>query len=244
MISQPRNALVTGGLQGIGRAIVAYFVRQNDHVCVFDIYPDSAPEVQSFMLEYPGVKYISVDIGSITSIKTGFDALYSFFKTLDILVNNAGIARDTMALRMSESDWDQVLDVNLKGAFFCSQQALKCMIKQNKSYIVNISSVVGLYGNAGQANYAASKAGLVALTKSLAHEYGSRNVLVNAIAPGFIQTRMTDKLSPEIQAIILDRIALKRFGSPDDVSSLVGFLTSGSADYITGQVIELSGGLR
>lgn len=244
MINQPRNTLVTGGLQGIGRAIVEYLVTQKDTVCVFDIYTKDTPEVQDFLLAYPEVSYFEVDISSVTSIKSGFDQLNSFYKTLDVLVNNAGITRDTMALRMSESDWDQVLDVNLKGAFFCSQQALKCMIKQKKSYIINISSVVGLYGNAGQANYAASKAGLIALTKSLAYEYGSRNILVNAIAPGFIQTRMTDRLSQEIQTVILDRIALKRFGSPDDVASLVGFLTSGAADYITGQVIELSGGLR
>ena len=158
-------------------------------------------------------------------------------------MNNAGVTRDTLAIRMNESDWDAVLDVNLKGTFFCSQQALKRMIKQPKSYIINISSIVGIHGNAGQANYAASKAGIIALTKTLAQEYASRNVLVNAIAPGFIQTSMTDKLPESAKQMALDHIALKRFGQPDDVANLIDFLTSERADYITGQTIELTGGM-
>jgi 3-oxoacyl-[acyl-carrier protein] reductase len=234
------NALITGGAQGIGRAIVEKFLARGNRLFVFDILPPDDERVA-----FLGDCYIQVDISSVDSIKSGFTRLLSILEenSLDILVNNAGIARDMLAIRMSEADWDAVLNVNLKGAFFCAQQALKRMVKQKKSYIVNISSVVGLVGNPGQVNYAASKAGLISVTKTLAKEYSSRNVLVNAVAPGFIQTQLTDKLPERVKGQALAHIPLKRFGTPDDVANVVSFLTSGQADYLTGQVISVDGGM-
>lgn len=238
-------ALVTGGLRGIGRAIVNEQHTRGNRVFVFDIAPETDPAVQE--LQSHNIGYISVDVSCSSSVKTGFEKLFTLLaqeqKTLNLLVNNAGITRDTFMLRMTEADWDAVLDVNLKGAFLCAQQALKSFVRQEKSYIINISSIVGLHGNIGQANYAASKAGLIGMTKTLAQEYASRNVLVNAIAPGFIQTPMTDKLSDDIKQTILSRIPLKRFGIPQDIANLVAFLSSGDADYITGQVLEVTGGM-
>jgi 3-oxoacyl-[acyl-carrier protein] reductase len=234
---QSKTAVVTGGLGGIGQAIVRVLAARGDRVIVFDCLPSTDPRVQA--LEAQGVPYVSVDLASVESIKNGFAQV----PTLDILINNAGITRDMLALRMSEQEWDAVLNVNLKGAFFCAQQALKRMIKNKKSYIVSISSIVGIHGNPGQINYAASKAGLIAMTKTLAAEYASRNVMVNAVAPGFIDTSMTSKLSDDIKQKALSLIPLQRFGSPDDVAQAVAFLSSGSADYITGQVIEITGGM-
>ena len=240
------NSLVTGGVQGIGFSVAKNLLLRGDRVFVFDYLPENTQAVQN--LKDLNCQYFQVDVSSVGSIKNGFDQLSKILenqlnKDLNLLVNNAGVTRDTLAVRMNELDWDTVLDVNLKGTFFCSQQALKRMIKQSKSYIINISSIVGLHGNAGQANYAASKAGIIALTKTLAQEYASRNVLINAIAPGFIQTTMTDKLPESAKQMALEHIALKRFGHPDDVANLIDFLTSGRADYITGQTIELTGGM-
>lgn len=243
----PFNSLVTGGVQGIGFAIVRNLLERGDKLFVFDYLAPDNQAVQD--LTRLGCKYFQVDVSSVESIKDGFSQLLkeltlSENKDLNVLVNNAGVTRDTLAIRMSEQDWDIVLDVNLKGTFFCSQQAIKYMMKQSKSYIVNISSIVGIHGNIGQTNYAASKAGIIALTKSLAQEYASRNIMINAIAPGFIQTKMTDNLSDAAKQAVFDHISLKRFGQPSDVAELVYFLTSGKADYITGQVIELTGGMR
>jgi 3-oxoacyl-[acyl-carrier protein] reductase len=248
----PFNSLVTGGAQGIGLAISKQLLLRGDQVFVFDYLPEDAQSVQD--LKKLNIKYFKVDVSSIDAIKNGFEQLFKYLdsqlnldsqsnKNLNLLVNNAGVTRDTLAIRMNESDWDVVLDVNLKGTFFCSQQALKRMIKQNKSYIINISSIVGIHGNSGQSNYAASKAGIIALTKTLSQEYASRNILINAIAPGFIQTSMTDKLPETAKQMALEHIALKRFGQPEDIANLVNFLTSGEADYITGQTIELTGGM-
>ena len=238
-------SLVTGGLRGIGRVIAEQLQSRGDYVFVFDIAPITDPLAQELVSR--GIEYIPVDISSLASVKQGFEQVQTILASknlqLQVLVNNAGITRDTLALRMSESDWDSVINVNLKGAFLCSQQAIKSFVKQEKSYIINISSIVGIRGNAGQVNYAASKAGLIGLTKSLAQEYASRNILVNAIAPGFIQTAMTDKLPEDIKQKILTLIPLKRFGTPQDIANLVTFLSSGNADYITGQVLEVTGGM-
>jgi len=246
-IARSCTSLVTGGARGIGRAIVTRLYQRGDRVFVFDCLQETEHDVQS--LRELGITYIQVDVSSSVSIKTGFQRLESIISqdkeslSLDLLVNNAGITRDNLAIRMSETDWDLVLDVNLKGAFLCAQQALKKMIKQNHGYIINISSIVGLVGNPGQVNYAASKAGLIAMTKTLAQEYAGRSILVNAIAPGFIQTPMTDKLPDSIKQKALERIPLNRFGTVDDIAHVVAFLSSGQADYITGQVIEITGGM-
>lgn len=239
------NSLVTGGVQGIGLSIVQRLLKRGDKVFVFDYISQDDQKVQNLIQS--NITYIQVDVSSVESIKNGFQKLFQILDStnsnLDILINNAGITRDGLAIRMSEQDWNSVLDVNLKGAFFCCQQAIKKMMRQQKSYIINISSIVGINGNVGQSNYAASKAGIIALTKSLAQEYGSRNILVNAIAPGFIQTEMTLKLPKNVKEAILDRISLNRFGDPKDVANLIAFLTSGQADYLTGSVIDLNGGL-
>jgi len=237
------NSLVTGGVQGIGKSIVQELKSRSDSVFVFDRISDDDPRVKD--LKKLNIHYIKTDISSVESIKNGFFQIKNILNNsnLDLLVNNAGITNDNLAIRMSEENWDSVLDVNLKGAFFCSQQAIKIMMRHKKGYIINISSIVGQNGNPGQANYTASKAGLISVTKSLAQEYASRNILINAIAPGFIKTEMTQKLPQKIQDLILQRIALKRFGQPKEVAQLVSFLSSGNADYITGSVIDLNGGM-
>lgn len=241
----PNNVIVTGGIQGIGKAIVQRFLHQADTVHVFDCIETADMRAQELI--NLGIVYHHVNISQPADIQA---EIQSISQPIHILINNAGITRDNLALRMKETDWDDVLSVNLKGAFFCSQEVLKKMIRQEpitptrpRGYIINISSIVGLTGNAGQANYAASKAGLIGMTKSLAQEYASRNILINAIAPGFIQTTMTDKLPEAIKEQILQRIALKRFGTPDDITNMIIFLTSGQADYMTGNVFEVTGGM-
>ncbi len=239
------NSLVTGGVQGIGRSIVDILISRGDNIFVFDIVDNNDDRVID--LKKLGVNYYKVDIGSVESIKSGFKDLFSYLDnnnlTLDILVNNAGVARDSLAMRLKEFDWDFVLDINLKGAFFCCQQALLKMIKNKISYIINISSIVGLVGNPGQVNYAASKSGLISITKTLSREYASRNILVNAIAPGFINTQMTEKLSDKVRKEALNNIPLNRAGTVKDISYVVEFLTSGRADYITGQILNVNGGM-
>ena len=240
------NSIVTGGINGIGSTIVATLKERGDNLFVFDVVDTDHEKVSK--IKSLGINYFQVDVSNVESIQNGFNAVFDLIKNLenknlDLLVNNAGITRDNLAIRLKEQEWDSVLDINLKGTFFCCQAAIKKMMRQEKSYIINISSVVGISGNIGQVNYASSKAGVIALTKSLAAEYGSRNILINAIAPGFIQTDMTNKLPEKIKEDILNRISLKRFGNPEDVANLISFLSSGNADYITGQVLVLDGGL-
>ena len=189
------------------------------------------------------VSYIQADISKSEQAKEMIDTVIERFGRIDILVNNAGITRDNLIIRMKEQEWDSVIAVNLKGTFNCTQAAAKYMLKQRSGTIVNIASVVGVYGNAGQANYSASKAGVIGLTKTCAKELASRGIRVNAVAPGFIETEMTKKLSEEARGLIIDRIPLGRLGAPDDVASLVCFLASEEANYITGQVVGLDGGL-
>ncbi len=236
------TAIVTGGLSGIGRSIAQLLQKRGDFVVIFDRL--SPADAQGHV----GSAYIQVDISSAEGVNLAFKELDRLIlqdnlPPVGILINNAGITHDGLALRLKEAAWDAVLDVNLKGSFLCAQQALMRMVKNPVSYIIFMSSIVGVRGNPGQANYAASKAGVIGLASSLAREYAGRNVLINTLAPGFISTPMTDKLSAEQQATILQHIPLKRFGSPADVAALVGFLTSGDADYITGQVIEVTGGM-
>ena len=243
MAASKHLALVTGGCGGIGFAIVTTLLSRGDKVVVFDCIEEGDDRVSR--LKNLGAIYIKVDISSPQSIQDGFAILQKDFdgENLSILVNCAGVTRDNLAIRLSEAEWDLVLDVNLKGTFFCCQNALKLMIKKRCGYILNLSSIVGLEGNAAQVNYASSKAGIIALTKSLAKEYSSRNILINSIAPGFIETSMTDKIPENIKKMALDRISVKKFGKPQDVANLVEFLTSGKADYINGEVIRIDGGL-
>ncbi len=241
-----RSSLVTGGLQGIGAAIVQSLVQRGDAVFVFDRQVESSNDVLA--LQAQGIGYCCVDVGVQDSLSAGFLSLDAWLitqgcLTLDVVINNAGITRDGLAVRMSAQDWSDVLTVNLTGTFLCAQRAIKRMMRQEKGYLINISSIVGRSGNSGQANYAASKAGVNALTKTLATEYASRNILVNAVAPGFIETAMTGRLSDSVKDRIKSLIPLQRFGKPADIANLVCFLTSGNADYITGQVIEVTGGM-
>lgn len=243
-MEQRQHAIVTGGLGKIGSSIAKQLFKRGDQVTIFDCVSETDPRVTH--KEFP-FSYYHVNISSYDSIAQGFTSFFEHLPSSDrlsLLVNNAGITNDKLAIRMSEHDWDSVLDINLKGLFFCSQHALKYMIKNKHGYIINMSSIVGLSGNAGQANYAASKAGINALTKSLAQEYGTRSITVNAIAPGFIDTPMTQKLSPSLQEIIKQRTALNRFGEAEDIAHLVDFISSGKADYITGHIFCVDGGLR
>ncbi len=238
-------ALVTGGVRGIGAAIVQALVLRGDKVFIFDCLPVDHPEV--LVLKELGVGYCVVNVADGASVQAGFAVLDSWLHNnnffLQTLINNAGITRDGLAIRMKQQDWDDVIAVNLTGSYACSQQAIKRMLKNQVSYLISISSIVGRIGNPGQVNYAASKAGVNAMTKSLAAEYAGKNILVNAIAPGFIQTAMTAALSESVQQKIKEMIPLKRFGSVQDIAQMVLFLTSGRADYLTGQIIEISGGM-
>jgi 3-oxoacyl-[acyl-carrier protein] reductase len=237
-------SLVTGGARGIGRAIALELGRAGSHVAVCDLDLKGAEETAG-QLSGLGVKGLAVqtDVTSSESVEALFKQLAGAFGRIDVLVNNAGITRDNLLIRMDEADWDRVIQINLKGAFLCTKQAVRLMMKQRSGKIVNIASVVGVMGNAGQANYAASKAGLIGFTKSVAKEVGSRNVQVNAVAPGFIETDMTAKLSEEIRNAYLSGIPSRRFGLPEEVARVVRFLASGESDYITGQVIHVDGGL-
>ncbi|MDI6751421.1 MAG: 3-oxoacyl-[acyl-carrier-protein] reductase [bacterium] len=232
-----KTAVVTGGGRGIGEAIVKRLDAEGVQIAIFDL--QSANHLSS-QLKNPS-KTISVDVKSEESVSSAIKEVVNEWGRLDILVNNAGITKDGLAIRMKDDDWQAVLDINLTGAFYCSREALKVMMKQREGVIINISSVIGMRGNMGQANYAASKGGLIALTKTLAKEMAERNIRVNAIAPGFIETEMTKRLGQPVKDEILKRIPLKRFGTIDEVAELVSFLTK--AEYITGQVIVIDGGL-
>ncbi|MCD6079836.1 MAG: beta-ketoacyl-ACP reductase [Candidatus Omnitrophica bacterium 4484_49] len=237
-------ALITGSGRGIGRAIALKFAREGADVISLDIDIQSARETTR-EVESLGRKAqsYSCDISNFETTQEVLKAAIEHFGKLDILVNNAGITKDNLLLRMTEEEWDLVLKVNLKGVFNVTKSVLRQMLKQKSGKIINIASVIGIMGNVGQANYAASKAGLIAFTKSLAKEVASRNINVNAIAPGYIQTRMTESLSEDIKKQMLSMIPLSRFGAPEDVANCALFLASSLSDYITGQVIVVDGGL-
>ncbi|MBU4560851.1 3-oxoacyl-[acyl-carrier-protein] reductase [bacterium] len=239
-----RVALVTGGGRGIGRAIVLALAKEGADIVTCDINLENLKEVAS-EVEKLGRKILiqKVDVSKISEVDDVVKKALDKFTKIDILVNNAGITRDNLILKMSEEEWDQVLDINLKGAFNCLKAVARPMMKARSGRIVNIASVVGMMGNPGQANYAASKAGIIGLTKSAAKELASRGINVNAIAPGFIKTTMTESLSDEVKEKLINQIPLKRLGEVTDVANLVVFLASDDASYITGEVIKVDGGM-
>ena len=244
MYEDHKNAVVTGAAKGIGRSIAEGLAKAGLNVVVSDILYEEAVIAAEELKKF-GVRSIAIktDVSDIKSVEALINRTVREFGSVDYLINNAGVTRDNLTIRMSEEQWDQVLDINLKGTFLCSQAAAKEMMKRRFGRIVNISSVSGILGTAGQANYASSKAGVIALTKSFARELGGRNITANAIAPGFIITEMTDKLSDEVKNAYLSQIPLKRGGTPEDITEVVKFLISPSASYITGTVINVSGGL-
>jgi 3-oxoacyl-[acyl-carrier protein] reductase len=239
-----KTAIVTGSARGIGKAIAGRFASHGARIVITDVLIDLA-EATVAEFESKGYEAIAVkaNVTDAADVAHLMEETIGRFQTLDILVNNAGITRDTLLVRMAEDDWDKVLDINLKGAFLVTQAAAKIMMKQRSGRIINISSVVGRMGNAGQANYAASKAGLIGLTKAAAKELAGRNVTVNAVAPGYIATEMTEKLSEAAKDAFLTNIPLKRPGTPEDIAGVVAFLATDDASYITGQVIGVDGGL-
>jgi len=237
-------AFVTGGAQGIGRTISEELARAGAHVVLGDVNLEGAQATaEAINISGGSASAVKIDVSNATEVREVFDFIIKDKKPVDILVNNAGITRDGLMVRMKESDWDLVLDINLKGSFLCSQQAAKQMMKQKSGVIVNIASIVGVMGNFGQANYSASKAGVIGLTKTLAREVASRGIRVNAIAPGFIDTEMTRVLDEEVRQKLIEQIPLARLGLPEDVARCVNFLVSDKSSYITGQVINLNGGM-
>ena len=242
---QNRVAVVTGGAQGIGRAIVELLAQRGASVMVADLTAEKAEGAAQEIAAQTGCKVVahSVNVADSASAKAMIDSAVEQFGKVDILVNNAGITRDNLFMRISEADWDAVLDINLKGAFNCSQAVIRSMMKQHYGRIVNLSSVSGVSGQAGQTNYSSSKAGLIGFTKALAKEVGSRNITVNAVAPGFIETRLTVNLPQEIKDISLKLTPMGRFGKPEDIAYAVAYLVSEEASFVTGVTLQVDGGM-
>lgn len=241
-----RVALVTGGGKGIGAAIARELAKEGAAVIInYSTSAEAADQVKNDIIAEGGnAETYKCDVADYNEVKAMIGYITKTWGRLDILVNNAGIVRDNLLMRMSEEDFDRVIDINLKGTFNCIQNAARTMMKQRYGRIINISSVVGVYGNAGQANYAASKAGVIGMTKSVAKELGSRGITVNAIAPGFIESDMTGALKEELKKEMLSAISLGCFGNAEDVAHAAGFLASDKARYITGQVLGVDGGMR
>lgn len=240
-----KNALVTGASRGIGRAIALELAKQGANVAVNYAGSEDKAEAVAKEIEQLGVKAFKVkaDVADEAEVKGMVKEVIGQFGSLDILVNNAGVTRDNLLMRMKEDEFDQVINTNLKGVFVCTKAVTRQMMKQKAGRIVNVASIVGVSGNPGQANYVAAKAGVIGLTKTTAKELASRNILVNAVAPGFISTDMTDALTEEQREAMLALIPLAKLGTPEDVAKVVRFLTSEDANYITGQTIHIDGGM-
>jgi len=238
-------AIVTGGAQGIGKSIVRKLASEGANCVIVDVDIQSAENTAKEVREESNVETLvfKVDVSNFQEVQNCVDETFKKFGRIDILVNNAGITKDNLILKMTEEEWDKVLDTNLKGCFNFIKAASKYMLKQRSGRIINIASVVGLMGNPGQANYSASKGGLIALTKTVAKEFASRNILVNAVAPGYIKTRMTEALTEEQKKKLQEYIPLNRLGEPEDVANAVWFLSIEESSYITGQVISVNGGM-
>ncbi|MGE5308250.1 MAG: 3-oxoacyl-[acyl-carrier-protein] reductase [Deltaproteobacteria bacterium] len=241
---QGKIALVTGGGRGIGRDIALLLAGEGADIAIWDVNMQEAQKT-SADIEALGRKCLidQVDVTSFEKVEQGINKILDKFSKVDILVNNAGITKDNLLMRMSDAEWDAVLNVNLKGTFNCTKAVSRPMIKQRYGRIVNIASIIGIIGNKGQANYAASKAGIIALTKTTAKELASRNITANAVAPGFIATDMTAKLPEELRQEMLKLIPLARMGTPNDIAKACAFLVSDDAAYVTGQVLVVDGGM-
>ncbi len=244
MIFKDRVSLITGGARGIGREIALAFAKEGSDIVICDVNQEtlSATKKEIEALGRKAEAFV-VDVTNLSQVEEMVNKTLDKFQKIDILINNAGITRDALIVRMSEQDFDAVIAVNLKGTFNCTKALAKVMMKQRYGKIVSIASIIGIMGNAGQANYAASKAGIIGITKSVAKELASRNVNVNAIAPGFIETDMTAKLPENVKSQMLAYIPLNRFGKANDVANLAMFLASDASSYITGQVIKVDGGM-
>jgi len=244
MVLKNNVTVITGGARGIGKAIALKFAGEGSDIAVGDVNPEVLTEAKK-ELEAKGVSVLAekVDVTKFDEVQKFVQKTLDKFGKINILINNAGITRDGLLVRMNDTDWDAVLGVNLKGTFNCTKAVAKVMMKQRAGKIVNIASIIGMIGNAGQANYAASKGGVIAFTKSAARELAPRNINVNAIAPGFIKTDMTAKLPEDVKAQIMKQIPLAKWGSAADVANLALFLVSDASAYITGQVVQVDGGM-
>jgi 3-oxoacyl-[acyl-carrier protein] reductase len=238
-------AVVTGSSRGIGRAIAQTLAAMQASVIINYVANHAAAEDTCTVIETAGGKATlrCFDVADAVETEQAFNSILDDYGRIDILINNAGVTRDALVLRMKEEDWQQVLQINLSGMYHCSKAAIRPMIRQRHGRIINITSIIGIIGNAGQVNYAAAKAGAIGLTKALAREVASREITVNAVAPGFIETEMTQGLSAQAKTELVRQIPLGRWGTPQDVADCVGFLVSSRASYITGQVIQVNGGL-
>ena len=239
-----KTAIVTGAARGIGKAIALKFAQEGANIAFTDLVIDENAEATAKEIETLGVKAKASNAASFEDTAKVVEAIHADFGRIDILVNNAGITRDGLMMRMTEQQWDMVINVNLKSAFNFIHACTPIMMRQKAGSIINMASVVGVHGNAGQANYSASKAGMIALAKSIAQELGSRGIRANAIAPGFIMTAMTDALSEEVKAEWCKKIPLRRGGTPEDVANIATFLASDMSSYVSGQVIQVDGGMN
>ena len=240
---QGKTAVITGGARGIGKVTALTLAEAGANCALLDVLEEvaaAAEEMRALGIRAEG--YLA-DVTNGDQITALMKEINSAFGTVDILVNNAGITRDNLLLRMTDEQWDQVLAINLRGAFVCSRAAARYMVKQKSGRIINIASVVGVIGNAGQCNYSASKAGLIGFTKSAARELGPRNITVNAIAPGYVKTAMTDELPDQTKEALMNMIPLKRLSQPQDIADSVLFLAGDAASYITGHVLQVDGGM-